>query len=97
MNKNYDMNVDYDTLESVKRETIKIQRNLNESTTQMNIAFQQAQGYLSGYQFEQARDVIMRCIYSTSKAVNNLERADKYIEELEDILVQYVSCTYKGA
>ena len=72
------------------------QERVNESTEQMVIALQYSQEYLSGNQFEKAKQTTLNCIEITGKTSNNITNAITYICKLKEIVDRYSMCGYSN-
>lgn len=94
MNHNYDINVRYDVLCTIKDKLIYIDHDLESSVSQMKNGLIQSEAFLAGNQFEKAKKTTNACIDITNKTRNNISHAAEYIEDLKKILDEYSKCTY---
>ena len=62
----------------------------------MTRAIQISQNFLAGNQFEKAKQTTADCIGMTQKTENNLRYAKSYLKKLQDVVMEYGQCTYKG-
>lgn len=92
----YDMFVDFETLCSIEDKLKMIGYNLSQSTEQMVTALQYSQEFLSGNQFEKAKQTTLNCIEITGKTGNNITNAIAYICRLKEIVDQYSICEYNN-
>lgn len=91
-----DMDVDYDTLLIVDNKLDKISYSLMNSAQQMQTAIRNSQDFLSGQQFEKAKNITFECTQYTELTAQNLIYAKTFIEELLVLLDEYGQCEYGG-
>lgn len=94
MNNNYDINVRYDVLSTIKDKLLYIDHDLESSVLQMENGLIHSESFLAGNQFEKAKQTTYTCIDITNKTRNNINHATEYIETLKKILEEYSKCTY---
>lgn len=94
MNATYDMCVNYETLCEIEDKLQLIEHNLNNSTEIMFSAIERSQEFLSGNQFEKAKNTTKNCLELTEKTSINIKQAKDYIAELRTVLNEYGMCSY---
>ena len=92
----YEVCVDYDTLCALEERLNKIIFDLMESTGQMSRAIQVSQEFLSGNQFEKAKNTTSECLKITETTSENIRNAMKYLETLRSLLDEYGRLAYSG-
>lgn len=85
----YDMDIDYDTLCYIKEKLDKIKYNLDNSSVQMLESIQNSEGFLSGIQFEKAKNTTIKCIKIVKKTSDNLRHSNEYITTIMSLLEEY--------
>lgn len=93
----YDICVDYDTLCDLEYKIDLILHDLGESTEKMTRAIQTSESFLAGNQFEKAKQTTSDCINMSRKTACNLRHSKEYLRKLEDKVMEYGDCVYKGA
>lgn len=96
MSSNYDMNVDAELLSSIEEKLKRIGQNLSESTGKMVTALQHSQEFLSGNQFDRAKQTTLRCIEISGKTTNNIRNAIVFVSDLEAAVDKYSRSEYNG-
>lgn len=96
MDSAFDICVDYDTLFELHHKLELIMNDLGDSANQMTVALQKSEGFLSGHQFEKAKQTTATCVNLTIKSSTNIRYAMKYLEKLMDVLGNYEQCVYRG-
>lgn len=97
MDKIYDICVDYDTLSNLEYKIDLILYDLRESIEKMTQALQNSQMFLAGKQYDKAVQTTTSCLQKSKEAENNLVHAKDYLKKLQDSLIEYEQCSYKGA
>ncbi len=93
----YDICVDYDTLCNLEYKIDLILHDLGESTDRMTRAIQISESFLAGNQFEKAKQTTTECINMSRKTAGNLIHAKEYLKKLQESVLEYGQCVYKGA
>ena len=96
MSEIFDICVDYDTLCNLEYKIDLILHDLGESTERMTRSIQSSQGFLAGHQYEKAMQTTMDCVNMSRKTESNLRHAKEYLKKLEDSVMEYGQCVYKG-
>lgn len=96
MSASYDICVDYDVLCELEYKLELIMHDLNCSTEQMAKAILNSEEYLSGHQFEKAKQTTKDCIKLTEKTGKNIKNAIDYLKTIEELLIEYGKCVYEG-
>ncbi len=94
MNKEYEIDVEYDTLSKIQDRLKRITYALNISVEQMQRAMQVSQDFLAGNQFEKAKQITSSCTQLTAKTSVNINHAMKYLDELMFLVEEYGTCVY---
>ena len=92
----FDICVDYDTLCNLEYKIDLILHDLGESTERMTQAIQSSHGFLADHQYEKAVQTTRDCVNVSRKTESNLRHAQDYLRKLEDSLMEYGQCAYKG-
>ncbi len=95
MNK-YDMNVDYSVLEEIEGKIKNVSERMNETVNGMITSLNYSQNYLSGLQFERAREVTELCINQTKENQLRMCSSAIYLRQLKDLIQEYNRCKYVG-
>lgn len=90
----YDMCVSYDVLLHAEENLQEIEKDLSESIEQMTKALIRSHGFLSGRQYEKAKEATQSCLDISRKTGNNIRYALSYLSELKAALDDYGRCAY---
>ncbi len=90
----YDIYVDCDYLTDLEERLMTINNALNGASEQMISAVNYSQGFLSGRQFENAKEITKHCVNNTSQTCDNILKTIQYLEELKTVLEEYEKCRY---
>ena len=94
MRTEYDRCVDARTLDNIQQSLSRIGVHLNRSTDNMIAGLQQSRGFLSGMQFEKAKQATQECINSTTEVSNAILDIQNWIEQLKETVEEYAKCGY---
>lgn len=92
----FDICVDYDSLCDLEYKIDLILHDLQESVDRMTHAIQNSQEFLSGNQFDKAMKTTTDCLNITRKTESNLIHAKEYLKKLQDSVLEYGQCSYRG-
>ncbi len=96
MSGDYDICVSLDTLYEIQYKLKLINKDLEDSTDAMERALRESGSFLSGAQYDKAVAITGACIRQTRVTGLNVNRAIKYLEDLQNILIEYGHCIYNG-
>lgn len=91
----YDIFVDYDSLCDLQNRLDRISQNLVYSVEQMTNSIRSSQDFLSGVQFEKAKETTLSCVKTAKGTIDNIRHARDYLEKLKAILEDYAQCKYE--
>lgn len=92
----YDICIDPVILDTIESKLEKIDHDIEESTAGMERAINQSQNFLSGNQFEKAKNTTLNCLASSKNTQQNLRAAREYIVTLRNLIDEYAKYTYSG-
>lgn len=90
----YDMCVSYDILLHAEENLREIEKDLTESIEQMTKALIGSHGFLSGSQYEKAKEATQSCLDISRKTGTNIRYALSYLSELKEALDDYGRCAF---
>lgn len=90
----YDIDVDYEELCEIERKLNAIYQNLKNGRNLMSSNIQKCEGFLSGNQFNIAKEKTKICTDLTSKTANNIATIIAYISELKECVLEYNESRY---
>ncbi len=90
----YDIEVDYEELCEIERKLNAIYQNLVNGTNLMSSNVQRCEGFLSGNQFNLAKEKTKICMDLTSKTASNIAVLIAYLSELKECVVDYNESRY---
>ena len=74
----------------------RISDNMEISIRQMRAAINESQNFLSGQQFEKAKDITTKTVENSRRCCSDLTHTTEYLERLRTALMEYRSCIYSG-
>lgn len=92
----YDICIDRMVLDTIETKIERIERDIDESTMSMDKAINQSQNFLSGNQFEKAKNTTLNCLASSKNTQQNLRAAREYIVTLRNLIDEYAKYCYSG-
>ena len=95
-NKVYDICLDYKALCDCKDKLNLILYNLDNSVNLMTNAISYSRDFLSGRQFEKAKETTLMCLDATKITQNNIRHAMRFLDELKEILNEYEKYKYNS-
>lgn len=94
MSAGFDMCIDYETLCEIEQKLNNINKNLSVSADSMLYALRNCDDFLSGHQFEKARETTILCTEVSKKTSDNISEVLIYISKLKECLEFYSGCGY---